>query len=243
MIKKYSFVLLLVGSLLSAEAQTFSGNGGTGFGGVLGGSTLTVTENSGVFTFSLQTGSTFSGNNIVFYFDTQPGVGFADTSTFSDNADPGRTAISGFQDPGRTVATFASGFTADFAVSLEPTFAGLFNLESGGDGSHVFVANTNLTGSGTNFSFTVNAMDIGIVPGQTFNMVATLISSTAYRSNETIGSSTTVPGTSGDAPNAGFSGTTTFNESLTVIPEPSTVSLLAASAIFSAGFYIRRRNR
>ena len=236
------YLLLLAGVIVSAEAQTFNGNGATGFGGVLGGSTVNVTESGGVFTFNLQTGAPFSGNNIVFYFDTIAG-GFSDTSAFSDNADGGRTAISGFQDPGRTLAIFANGFAADFAVSLEPGFGGLFELQAGGDNSHRFVSNANLSGSGSSFSFTVNAIDIGIVPGQTFNMVATLISATGYRSNETIGASTTVPGTSGDAPNAGFNGTTTFNEAVTVIPEPTTVSLLAASAVFGAGFYARRRRR
>ena len=55
----------------------------------------------------------------------------------------------------------------------------------------------------------------------------TLISPTAYRSNETFGASVTTPGTVGDTPNAGFTGTQTFSTQNTfVVPEPASIGLL-----------------
>lgn len=198
-------------SLLLFSQTTYSGNGGTGFGGPIGGSTLMVSDNGTTITFQLTTGVPFSGNALVIYIDSKAG-GPSNTSTFTDVADGGRTAISGLSANGRTLVNFAPGFNPDFALTVEPgVFSGLFDLST--PDNFGFVASAGLSGSGTTFTFSVNKTDLGIPSGSPagFRFVGTLISTSAYRSNETIGTSTTVPGNAGDTPNAGFTGTQTFS--------------------------------
>ncbi len=239
-----------------ARADVYSGNAATGFGGVLGNASLTVTDANGVINFSITTGQPFSDNVIVFYIDSTAG-GFGDTSTFADNADGGRTAISGFRrenpDAGdadtRTLATFASGFTANYAVALQPattsqtTFAGLFQLATGGDNSLVYLGSANAQNpSGNTFTFSISATDIGLTTvGDAVRFSASLISGTAFRSNETIGASSTTNGQ-----NPGFTGTLTYtgfeSYAITSIPEPSTVSLVALAAA-AAVIRVRARRR
>lgn len=232
---------------LPASATTYNGNGATGFGGALGNSTLSVTsDSSGLISFVLNSGASLS-DNVVIYIDSVTG-GFADTSQFGDNADGGREAISGFNrtNPSRTIASFAGGFAADYAIDLTNGVANLFQLAAGTtDNSLIFVKGANYANPSTNqYTFNFNAPDIGLVAnsGQLFRFVATLISGTAYRSNETIGSSTTTPGTSGDAPNAGYTGSTTYSNFATfvTVPEPSTNALLACGLLL-AGIVTGRR--
>ena len=69
--------------------------------------------------------------------------------------------------------------------------------------------------------------------GQTFSFDGSYISTSAYRSNETIGASATVPGDG--AGNAGFNNPQTFTQAdsftLTLVPEPASLALLALSAL------------
>jgi hypothetical protein len=201
----------------TARASIYPGNGATGFGGPVGIGSLTVTDDgAGNIDFSLQAGVPFSGNDLVVYLDTQPG-GVADNATFTDNGDPGRTAISGANNgnPSRSLVSFAPGFLADKAISLEPgVFAGLFDLST--PSNFGFIASGNLAGSGSGpFTFSYSRAQLGLGPTDSFSFEGTLISTTAYRSNETIGASVTVPGTLGDTPNAGFNGSTTFLDEYT----------------------------
>ncbi|MGH8046199.1 MAG: hypothetical protein ACREKL_03050 [Chthoniobacterales bacterium] len=240
-------VALLVCASISAYGQSFNGNAATGFGGAIGGSTLTVTENGLNFDFSLTTGTAFNANALILYIDSIPG-GVDSTTTLTDTADGGRTAISGLNtgNPSRTVATFAAGFGADFAVTLEPgVFSGTFDLSN--PANFGFVQGNGLVGAGTGpFTFSIARSSLGLVEGQGFSFVGTLISTSAYRSNETIGTSLTVPGSVGDTPNAGFNGTTTFAESLqvTAVPEPSTAAYLIAfgMALLIGRGLVRRRS-
>jgi hypothetical protein len=75
--------------------------------------------------------------------------------------------------------------------------------------------------------------------GETVRFSASLISGTAFRSNETIGTSTT-----GNSQNPGFNGTLTYtgfeSYAITSIPEPSTVSLVV---LCGAAALIRLRSR
>ena len=234
----------LAGLASAAGATTYPGNGASGFGGPVGNGTLTVTDGgSGVINFSLSPGVSFSGNDLVIYIDSKPG-GASDNSTFTDNGDGGRTAVSGYNasntPPSRALVTFPVGFGADFALSIEPgVFGGLFDLSS--PSNFNFVSSANLAGAGTGpFTFSVTRTQLGLGATDPFNFVGTLISTSAYRSNETIGTSVTTPGTPGDAPNAGFTGTQTFAVANTfAVPEPSALAVLALTA--AAGLMRRRR--
>ncbi|HSY17513.1 MAG TPA: PEP-CTERM sorting domain-containing protein [Candidatus Acidoferrales bacterium] len=246
-----SMALLSLGC--SALATDFSGNGATGFGGSVGTGSLTVSDTASSLTFTLNRGSGTLDNDLVVYLDTQSG-GFTDTSTFSDNGDGGRTAISGFNsgNPSRTVATFASGFGADYALDIENGFIGVFQLASGGNGSLQFLFGQSQSGSDSsaNYSITLSAAQmaqIGLTAdsGQTFSLEGSLISNTGYRANETIGTSVTTPDSGGDAPNSGFNGTQVFSSApsytlIAPVPEPTTMALGAGGL---ALLYILRRRR
>ena len=205
--KKLYLLLLLLPSL--AFATTFPGNGATGFGGPIGNSNLTITDNGTTVSFSLTTGATFNSNDLVIYIDNNTGGGYANTSAFTDNADGGRTAISGYNNgnPSRTLINFPAGFRPQRAISLEPgVFAGMFDLSTPSNFGYINSGGLTSTG-GTTFTFSFSKTDLGLVGNVQFKFFATLISTSAYRSNEAIGSALTDPAPGGDAPNYGFNGT------------------------------------
>lgn len=92
----------------TAGATTYNGNGATGFGGSVGIGSVLITDSLAGMNITFNRGGGTMDNDLVLYLDTQPG-GFADTSTFGDNADGGRSAISGYNggNPSRTIATFS----------------------------------------------------------------------------------------------------------------------------------------
>jgi len=154
------------------------------------------------------------------------------TANFTDTADGGRIAISGFNGTSRTLATFAPGFGVDYAISIENGFAGLFATTL--NGSHIFQNSVGigLTGNNTAPSYTVQfpLINIGITPGETFSLVGTLISSSAFRSDETFVNPASL--------NAGFGGNVTWSNSAsyTVIPEPSIGLMMLSGFGFLAWF-------
>ena len=237
---------------LQALAQTTSymGNGGTVFGGAIGNSTLTVTSTATTINFSLATTTSFTSNVLALYIDSQSG-GFNSTTNFTDTTDNGRISLSGSAGSSRTVATFANGFNADFGIALGPTlgagntpFAGLYSLANNNSFGFVNSAGLTVNSSGTLLTFSVNRSDIGLSATDGFNFVASLISTTAFRSNETIGTSVTVPDSAGDAPNAGFTGSTTFanfDTYGTPVPEPATW-LAGSLTLVIAACGLRRRS-
>ena len=258
---------------LAAQAQTtatFPGNGLNGFGGSVGNGTLTVSsDDSGMLTFSAAQGSNrtnFDSNSLVVYIDSGQTGGFASTAGLTDpstdKADGSHEAVSGVSANAtsttgitQTVATFATGFNANYAVVFDgtgvtSTYLGnviLFSLGTGGSINYVtsaFVKTPN------DYTLTVPASDLGLggIGAHALNLEGTLIADAAYRSNETIGTSVTVPGTTGDTPNAGFVGTTTFSTSdafaFDVVPEPGTNAFVGLTAAALAGFgWLRRRRQ
>jgi hypothetical protein len=198
-------------------------------------------------TVTLNRGTNALNDALVVYLDTQPG-GFADNLTFNDNGDGGRTAISGANsgNPSRSLVTFPAGFGADYAMAIENGFIGVFQLVSGGNNSFNFQFGQAQSGNGNDPSFTINITpaqmaQIGLTPGsgQTFNLVGSYISTSAYRSNETIGASITVP--ADGAGNAGFANPQTFTQGISytlVVPEPTSLALCLVGL---AALTIRRR--
>lgn len=243
--------LVLGGLLFSLPVATttaqnnYNGNGANGFNtsgtGPIGGGILTITSDAANINFSLTTGSTFSGNALVLYIDSVTG-GFGSTASFTDTADGGRTALSGFSNTNRTLANFPTGFGADFGITVEPgNFSGTFNLSN--TSNFQFLQGNNLSGSGTGpFTFSVSRTNLGLpASGETFQFVGSLISTSAFRSNETFGpsSSDNVDGFG----NPGFTGTTTFSAANTFpVPEPGTVALFSVGAALLAGLGWRRRH-
>ncbi len=233
----YTAALLTTALTGAAQAATYNGNENTGFGGPVGNSVLTVTDDGSTINLSLDVadGQSVGVNVVVFYLDTIAG-GFSDTSSLMDDNDGGRKAISGFNDDGgdaaNTVATFASGFEADYALALSDGFAAVFQLVAGGNGALQFVPAASNQSGGDPLSVDLDASLIGLSAGDSFDFVATLISQTAFRSDETIGAVSSV--------SAGFNGGVTFSESLeyTLVPEPASA---AAVALFGLVALRRRR--
>ena len=235
----------------TAGATNFAGNGATGFGGTVGTGSLTVSDTPGSLTFTLNRGAGLLNDDLVVYLDTQTG-GFSDTSVFQDNADGGRTAISGFNsaNPSQSLVTFAPGFGADYALSIQNSFIGVFQLAPGGNGSlnYLFGAAQSGNNSDASYSITLSAAQmsqIGLAAGsgQSFSLEGSYVSTSAYRSNETIGNSTTVPGDGSG--NAGFNNPQTFLSpdvfTLQRVPEPGSVALMGLAGVVSLAAIRRKK--
>lgn len=241
----FSLLAGLVSITLPSVATVFPGNGATGFGGPVGTGSVSISDSLAGMTITLNRGAGQLNDDLVLYLDTQPG-GFNDNSTFSDNQDGGRTAISGANNsnPSRTLVSLP--FAADYAISIENGFIGAFGLASGGNGSLNFLFGQAQSGNNSDPSYSINISpaqmaQIGLTAGsgQTFDFVGSYISASAYRANETIGASVTAP--ADGSGNAGFSNPQTFQSGLayTLVPEPSAFGLLGLSVATLCG--IKRR--
>jgi hypothetical protein len=254
--------LLIVGAH-GARATVYSGNGMTigtngAFTGAVGGGTLTLTDNGtnvfGTFTKGPETASLGMGggngtfnNNLVLYIDSVGG-GFTNTAGFKDTQDGSRKAISGYNSSSQfSVLTFASGFLPDYAVSLRATndnFVGLWGLANGGANSLIFKQNVGLSpvnnATALSYTFSFSLANIGLTPGagQSFNLFGTFVSNTGNRSGEAIAGNDIVdpsvaPLKKGFVP---FTQTAWASYSTTLIPEPSTLTLLGLSSLMVHAF-------
>jgi hypothetical protein len=230
-----------LGSGSARAQQVFYGNGAGGFGGPLGSGSLSVSnDGAGNLTFSFNSpGHSLSGNDVVVYLATGA-TGLSDTTSLTDNGDGGREAVSGYNsgNPSRSLVTFPAGFQATFALSIEDNYASLFQLPlpggATGNNSLLYVTGTSQSGEPDVLSFPI--ADLGLTQGQSFQLDATLISESAYRSNETIGS--TNPDVSQES-NPGFSNGITFSsEDVVYTPEPTSLGFFA---FFSMVSLLRRR--
>jgi hypothetical protein len=255
-----------------AQLNTITGSGSTagintGFGGVIGqGSTLAVAQaapGSSAISLTLNRGAGTLNDFGVIYIATSntTGTGFTSTAGFNDGADATRAAISArgadAAATGRADLTFASGFTADYAIgfSTSQNFGGLWSLANGGANSLGFVTSVNLTPNNNNAaaSFAMNfaLSDIGLAPGQSFDYVVTYLnpfdnnSTNAFRSNEFNG----VAAGNFTSGNIGVASATlpanSFNRFNSVaaaaVPEPGALALMAPAAM--AGLLVVRRRR
>lgn len=183
-------------SALSLTAAAFSqsvymGNAKGGFGGVIGNSTLQISEDATRVYFNLIRGNDNFTDALVIYIDTKAG-GFTTTSTFTDNSDQLRNAISGYNGSDRSIVNFASNYDADFAIALSPgspKFGGLWRLNATGE--HTYLENADLTPNdniaNVNYRFSVTKVSLGLIPetNVTFKFVATYLNfNNVFRSNE-----------------------------------------------------------
>jgi hypothetical protein len=191
---KKIFTLLASFCTLTAFSQllTYNGNGNTGFGGPIGGGSLSITNDGTNINFTLTRGPGNMNDALVIYIDSKTG-GVSSTSSLSDVADGLRTATSGLNGTNRSLLNFSSGFTADYAIALKPTapenFAAIFDLST--PSSFGYVGNANLnpinSATATSYTFSCTKTQLGISGTIAFRFVASCISLTAFRANEAIG--------------------------------------------------------
>jgi hypothetical protein len=231
--KTRTLLLLACLGCFPASAATYAGNGNTGFGGVV--SSMDITDDGTNLVFTLNRGPGSLNDVFVVYIDSTTG-GFSSTAGFNDDADLHRAAISGDgTDSGTSVVTF--GFDADFSIALNGSFAGLWELNNGGDNAHGFVATVNANPGGStqaSYSMTLSLASIGLNPGDSFQFVATYLNgSNAFRSGEGIGDGLPSGSDNVGANPVTFTGFRTY----TTVPEP-TVALLGSFGLLAL---LRRR--
>ena len=182
---------LLLFSTLPARADSYRGNGDTGFDGAIGNGTLTLSDDGTNILGTLNVGGSMN-DVLVLYIQSGPG-GFTNTSGLNDQSDSCRQAISGVSASGRSLLTFASGFQPNYAIALAPTAAetgGFWQLANGGSNSLVYLGSANLTPLNNNgpYTFSFPAALIGMIPGvrSTMQVFGTYVSTNGYRSTEAI---------------------------------------------------------
>lgn len=184
------------GVITPEEYAGFSTGINSGFGDVIGaGSTFYIdSDGAGNLYFGLESGGGDLSDFAVIYLDTKAG-GFSSTSSFLDNSDDGRSALSalGFTSPNRADITFAPGFEADYGIVFSNNFIALWELVAGGPGAHSFIRIDDLTpnanaGAGVWESDAFNLTDIGLTPGDPMKYIITYLNpydlGGAFRSNE-----------------------------------------------------------
>ncbi len=215
---KKNYFLLLCSLLLGVAIQaqvSYTGNGNSGFGGTVGGSTLNISDDGTTMTFSFSRGGSNLDNVLVIYVDSKTG-GFSNTNSFNDTGGADRIAISTTNNSDRDPeVSFPSGFTADYAITAKNDFAGIFELQA--TGSHTFIASADLTpnndASSATHTFTVDFSEIGITNTDKFDFVVTYCSGDSWLSNEVIGDTSNITVGTGAGVNPGPDGSITFSDS------------------------------
>jgi hypothetical protein len=251
---KHYFLLCVVALFsLTSEAAIYYGpeyNPDTLSGTAVNGGSLTLNENSGQTGVNLRfTRGLGTFNDIlVIYIDSVPNQGFNTTSGFNDQSSIAANAVSGTGTAGRSVANFASGFGADYAIVMgvqNRGISGLYQLANGGDGSLALVRSLvisplddNATFGYFDTSFTWANVGLESPANRGFRFESTYILTSGSRELQSF--EPLAPGS-----RSGFR-TITFADShvfgVDPIPEPGTATLAIAGGLFlAAGLVFRRR--
>jgi hypothetical protein len=215
---------------------------GNGFGNVFGTESsidITVAGSTVTMVFNQGSGGFFNGN--VVYIDSIAG-GVASTTPLTDTADGGRSIASGNNGSNNDI-TFAPGFEADFAISMENTFAGLFDIATDPTnfGFVAGVGTTNFDGDAATKPRTIqfDLSQIGIAAGDSFKFISNYFNAgNGFRSDEFHGvAESTIAGQRAASPNVGDNpvvlASGDFN-TVNTIPEPGSLALLGLGTLLIA---------
>lgn len=246
LVKKQLLSLLIAGAsgfalgIHPADAADYAGNGNNGFGGNVGGGTLSVNNNSSggfILSFTLAgNATTFNGaaNDLVIYIDNGTGGGIgSSTAALNDTGDNSRIPVSEYDGTNRSILSFGTLMSPQFGIDLSSGQANIFGLTNNsgafgftyGGGSAVNNTNSGVSYAlnGSTYSLTLPATAIGLTAfsGATLKFVAINVSNTGFSSNEaTVGLS----GNSGYANTQMITGTNSFTSA---VPEPGTWAMIA----------------
>ncbi|MCH8569214.1 MAG: hypothetical protein LAT67_13145, partial [Balneolales bacterium] len=193
---KFYLAMLVTGMLLvaptSISAQTvvpglgtYTGSGTTGFGGIIGNSTLQLQDNGRTIIGSLQrTGTPFNFNNnaLVIYISNGDAGRAQIDAEVNDVGSRLRDSISYITaDLGGSAPalTFPAGFEATHAIAIDGITGALFEIPPTGEVGEndlIEIGGVNVSGQGFNtLNFSFDISDINSVPGGVINFVATYI--------------------------------------------------------------------
>ena len=222
-------LVFLTGRLSAAyfNWQEYHGNGLGG--GTIGNGTLqmsnTISTVRGVFT----KGPGTFGDSLVIFVDTVPG-GLTTTANLYNNANRMEIGVSGYK-TSRSVATFAPGFGADYAIVLGINdYTGVYKLVDDPGGPYIqqvrapIYVNPKDNGNLPSYYFTFDWTDIGLTAANTnfFKFESTYVTSNGGRSLDSF---------EGLTGTAGF-GSITFTNYDTYGVEPIPENANTALAIF-----------
>ena len=190
---KYIYILLTILSFSVGYGQvSYIGNGNTGFGDVLGSSSLQFSDNGTTITGVFTKGAGDFNDAMVIYIDTgDPGRNVIDNSV-NDQDDPLRRAISS-AGPDASDITFPTGFVASYAIAIDVNFGGLWSIPANGnlgDDDLDFVTSVGNPSSNTasSFTFSFDYSQIGLTDGEPFSFVITYLNAgNGFLSNEGYG--------------------------------------------------------
>ncbi len=218
----------------SSWATLYTGSGTSSFGGALGGSQMSWSDDGSTVTVDFTKGSGNFDKVMVLYLDTVAGGRSSIDSNVNDRGDTLRSGISYMEAGTGRSLTFSSGFEADYAIAINTEFGGLWSIPpSGAVGNNGlgYVAGVGNPANTTDssFSFTFDLADIGLSPnsGDSFEFLATYIDpfggigNLGYASNEGYGSGFPA----GDIGQANFSFTGSPLTYVSAIPEASPLLL------------------
>lgn len=241
----FAAITLLGSASLSHAAVLFNGSGTSGFGGPVGGSSMSWSDNGSTISVTFTKGAGNFNDSFVLYLDAGTTGRTSIGTQVNDRADPLRSAISFMEASTGKSLNFSSGFEATHAIGINTGFGGLWSIPSAGSVGNNglnFVDDVNSTltvNTQGSFTFSFDVAAIGITPnsGATINFVATYLNpfggagSLGYASNEGYGGG--FPGSNIEQNDFTF---TSYN-SYTVIPEPKAAVL----GIIGMMILLRRR--
>lgn len=140
---------------------------------------MTIADDGDIVTLTFNKGIGDFNNEMVVYIDSRAG-GFASTANFADPdaGDKLRRAITGagiFVGGTRSIVNFPSGFEPDFAIAVNTSFGGLWELVDNAAFPFITGVGNPTNTTDANFIMSFNKTDLGIGAGDniTFNFVIT----------------------------------------------------------------------